>query len=1559
MILVDNELYMWGSNVKGQLGNNTNIDLLTPSRTGLILSSNSVTPWTAASTSAPIKIKFENGMFVGIDGRKSSNTGTSWQNSSVTMSNTPVFGNGTWVAWNYFYSRGLYSETSEVHPYTSPDGINWSQQTSLPYTIDTGSLSIGKPTNSHYLPGVQPISFVNGKFFGFIGTKGKGSPKNVIPLYSTDGDTYDIGTTSGLAYVDQWNGATAYADLCEVRGIANSPPLLGGIGGPTMSIAVGRGLNGNLANSSIKTSKCIRSTDQINWTATTLPFAAMWNGIAYGNGRFVAVCDGADAATSTDGINWVTIKMPSTLNWTDIAFGNGVWVAVGGPSSAVAVSRDGVNWSKVTTLPVSATWSGVAYGNNKFLITSTKGVSLIGDSFTVSSNLRPGDFKYATLGKRHSVGISPAGFMYTWGDNSYGQLGDGTNVDKKIPTKITSVNNGSGVRSAPAWTYVAASNHNLAITKSGALYAWGNNNNGQLSSGVTVTTTTGSPITTTVAPAYLSVPLLIDSGKWHDVDVGNSHSMGLKWDASQANLELYTWGSNQYGQLGDGTNNSSSDLLRVPDPPGSTWAAIACGANHSMALDANGQLYTWGRNNHGQLGDGTIIDKNSPVSPASSIIFNLIDGGGDKSIAIDEFKNLYSWGENSSGELGYNTLVDNKNIVKNTYLENILEVSIGDHHSIALSIDPPKVINNSMWTNASSSAPVRIGFEDGQFTGNDIRMSYDGGFNWQTTDIDFSYAHNFTTPVFGGGTWVTWKHFYVSGSTIYNNAVLTSEISEIRPYTSADGINWSQQTALSYKLNNGYPSISTPSNSHSAAGVQTMSFINGKFFGFIGTRGKGSPKNVKVSYSTNGDTWTQGSVTGLNYVDQWNGETAYADLCEIRGIANSPTMSVAVGRGLSGNLTTSPITTNKCIRSTDQINWAATTLPFAAVWNGVAYGDGRFVAVCDGSRAATSTDGINWTSINMPSTLNWTSVAYGNGKWIAVGGPSSVAATSTNGINWTKITLPISAVWSSVAYGNGDFLIASTTGTSLRGLTSPTTTISPASRAGIAPRVPTGPLPCCPSGAPNTSGETHLHNIGKSWASPLSPVVWDDNVVGPYWMIEWYEVDSNDGVHAWISKREAVCLFPGTNRIDGVVRVGSPKGCTLSATVNKTWKPDISCNPLCTETETGMGLKANFNYNVIKNLKGFGGMHWVNTQYVASLNNISFPTNGIVGPLGAGSSVCGSSCAYRVYDNNYTSALDGFTLGLMNNQPGSMAAEASNVIGNLACLQTRLSGKTCGGQPKINFHLSKEDKKYRESLYPVAATNNRDDDPPCCSADDMVRGSEECGGGEGPTLDPPTECPDTPCACHYTTDGNPDCTMLAPGDLSTCSLIYNGILTCDCSGSCNPDDPPPPDSWWRCMGDGNCCQAGVDDGCEPCNSNDENCYGGYMANSSCNNNCNNETTPPPPTDGWWRCTGDGSCCQAGVDNGCAACNDQDLDCYSGNSAQSDCSRNCDQPTTAPPPPPPPDNCTVENCGGNPCSSPSDKCCGDNAGNCSCCPEITWVCCPNQTYCAASLGDCPP
>ena len=112
-----------------------------------------------------------------------------------------------------------------------------------------------------------------------------------------------------------------------------------------------------------------------------------------------------------------------------------------------------------------------------------------------------------------------------------------------------------------------------------------------------------------------------------------------------------------------------------------------------------------------------------------------------------------------------------------------------------------------------------------------------------------------------------------------------------------------------------------------------------------------------------------------------------------------------------------------------ELECKGSTMPSSSNWSSVTYGNGRFVAVGNGSNtAAYSTDGITWTAATLPSSGSWSSVTYGNGRFVAVGNGSNTAAYSTDGITWTAVTMPSSGHWISATYGNGRFVaVASNT----------------------------------------------------------------------------------------------------------------------------------------------------------------------------------------------------------------------------------------------------------------------------------------------------------------------------------------------------------------------------------------------------------------------------------------------------------------------------------------------------------------------------------------------------
>ena len=144
-----------------------------------------------------------------------------------------------------------------------------------------------------------------------------------------------------------------------------------------------------------------------------------------------------------------------------------------------------------------------------------------------------------------------------------------------------------------------------------ALFSWGDNSSGQLGLG---------DITSK------SSPVQIGSSSWTMVKTDGVFAIGLTTTKA-----LFTWGGNQYGQLGDGTTTSKSTPTQIGLIGTSSWTAIGIngfnGFDSAAAIRSDGLLFTWGQNQIGQLGDGTLIAKSSPVQIGSSS-WVAVDGGG-------------------------------------------------------------------------------------------------------------------------------------------------------------------------------------------------------------------------------------------------------------------------------------------------------------------------------------------------------------------------------------------------------------------------------------------------------------------------------------------------------------------------------------------------------------------------------------------------------------------------------------------------------------------------------------------------------------------------------------------------------------------------------------------------------------------------------------------------------------------------------------------------------------------------------------------------------------------
>jgi alpha-tubulin suppressor-like RCC1 family protein len=115
----------------------------------------------------------------------------------------------------------------------------------------------------------------------------------------------------------------------------------------------------------------------------------------------------------------------------------------------------------------------------------------------------------------------------------------------------------------------------------------------------------------------------------------------------------YCWGKNNFGQLGDGTNTDSSTPVAVSMPAGVTFTSISVGYEHTCALTSTGAAYCWGANGFGQIGDGTTTDSNTPVavSMPAGVTFTQIDAGHAYTCALTSTGIAYCWGNNYNGAL--------------------------------------------------------------------------------------------------------------------------------------------------------------------------------------------------------------------------------------------------------------------------------------------------------------------------------------------------------------------------------------------------------------------------------------------------------------------------------------------------------------------------------------------------------------------------------------------------------------------------------------------------------------------------------------------------------------------------------------------------------------------------------------------------------------------------------------------------------------------------------------------------------------------------------------------
>jgi alpha-tubulin suppressor-like RCC1 family protein len=709
----DATVYAWGANSFGQLGDGTTVNRLTPVAisgpgmawrvatpslslaSGLYYADQSVTV-TIADPDATLRYST-----TGIDPTSSDATVTSGSSISVTQSQTlKVSGWKSGSPTSVVVAR-IY-ELKAVAPSLSPVTGAYGSSQSVSMSTTTSGATLRYTTD-----GSEPTTSST-TYAGAI---------TVADTVTVKARAYKTGwTPSDSGYASYWiaSGTVATPAITPTGGAQASPPLVA-ITTATAGATIRYTLDGSTptgaspiflypflvpVTTTVKaqafkagyTASAVASVtydvDASGATGTPL--------IVPSGGRFVTqqtvtitgpsgatlryTTDGSDPTTSSTAITsggtvtvatsqvlkvraWASGLDPSAVRRADFMITGAV---AAGASHSAALKTNGELW----------TWGSDTFGQ----LGNGAPTSIVLSPAQVLTNIAA-----MSAGERHMLAAKMDGTLWAWGNQQFGRLGNGTSSSSSLHTPAQV----SGFTSAIA--VAAGREHSLVLKSDGTIWAFGHNQYGQLGDGSTSDRTT--PVQVTGLTGVVAIAAALDA------------SYALQTDGAGGGI-VWAWGNNSVGQLGDGSALSRVTPVRVVGLPSVTAIATGYLAQYALALAANGQVWAWGLNGDGQMGNGTVANGTTPAPVSIIATARMIGAGSAYALAVDRTALAWAWGRAQTAAAIGDRDNGEARVPERSAFSDVIGISGGDGHTLALAPDGGVVVagdNSGRYGNGSTA----------------------------------------------------------------------------------------------------------------------------------------------------------------------------------------------------------------------------------------------------------------------------------------------------------------------------------------------------------------------------------------------------------------------------------------------------------------------------------------------------------------------------------------------------------------------------------------------------------------------------------------------------------------------------------------------------------------------------------------------------------------------------------------------------------------------------------------------------------------------------------------